>query len=65
MTIKQIAFEFGKDSPIAGLAAATFMGVTLDQWVLITGLIYGVARLVWLGVEAYWKWKDRRNGTGK
>jgi uncharacterized membrane protein len=64
MSIKQFFIEAFKDAPIVGTGAATLFGVRLDTWVLILAALYGVARLVWLVVEAYWKWEDRQRGTG-
>lgn len=62
MTIRNIATELGKDAPIAGLAGAHFMGLTLNDWGLTLGVAYAIGRFAWFLVECYWKWKDRRNG---
>jgi hypothetical protein len=59
--MKQYIVEGIKDAPIVGLAGFKILGVSLPDWGLILGLIYGVARIWMLGVEAYWKWKDRRD----
>lgn len=60
MSIKNFVSELTKDSPIVGLGAAHVMGVSLSDWVLILGLLYGVVRLWLIVAELYWKWKDRR-----
>lgn len=65
MTTKQTAIEFVKDSPIAGLAAATFAGLSVNDWILALGLAYAIGRMGWFCVECYWKWKDRRDGKGQ
>ncbi len=62
MSIKTFIAESIKDSPVVGVGGAAIMGVQLDTWVLILAIIYGVGRIAWLVIEAYWKWEDRRNG---
>jgi len=61
MSIKQSFIEASKDSPIVAVTGAALWGITLDKWVLILGLVYAVGRLALLGLEAYWKWKDRQS----
>ena len=65
MSIKQTVVEAAKDLPVAGIAGASFFGLTLNDWVWVLGGLYAIGRLVWFGVECYWKWKDRRNGKGQ
>jgi hypothetical protein len=65
-TYSSTAADMAKDTPIAGVAAAVFLGFGLSDWVLILGLVYGVARLLMFLVETHWKFKDRRaNGKSK
>lgn len=62
MSIKQYFIEAVKDAPVAGVASASFFGLTLDSWVWILGALYAIGRLVWFAVECYWKWEDRKRG---
>lgn len=65
MSIKQYFIEAVKDAPVAGVAGASFFGLTLSDWVWVLGALYAAGRLAWFIVECYWKWKDRRNGEGQ
>lgn len=65
MNFKAILSELWKDSPVIGAGSAPLFNVRLDTWVLILAVLYGAVRLVFLCVEGYWKWKDRRDGKGK
>ena len=62
MSFKQYIVDAAKDAPIAGIAGASLFGMTLESWVWVLGALYAVGRLLWFGVECYWKWKDRRSG---
>ena len=65
MALNKVVGEFAKDAPIAGLATAKLFGLTLNEWVLVLGVVYGVVRIGVLLVEAYWSWKDRRDRKSK
>lgn len=52
-----------KDSPWATTFILYLLGVNLEQWVVVLGLLYGVVRLGMAIMEGYWKIKDRRNGS--
>lgn len=60
MSFKNYLHELGKDSPLIGLGAAQVAGVSLNTWILWLGFAYGVFRLVSIGLDVYWKIKDRR-----
>lgn len=64
MSIKAIVWEVTKDSPIIGLAAVKVFGLTLNEWILVTGVVYGFARIALLIIEAWIKWKGR-NGPSQ
>jgi len=51
--------EIVKDSPIYGSAVLTIFGYPVENWILWMALAYGAARLGLLGLEYYWKIKDR------
>ena len=65
--------DFGKDAPVGGAVGAaavtepaTLLGIIpLNDLILWAGAAYAVGRLAMLGVECYWKWKDRRDGKGQ
>lgn len=65
MSIKTFLWEAGKDTPIISLGAVKVLGLSLPDWVLVMGLAYGALRLWLIGVELYWKYKDRNDHTGK
>jgi hypothetical protein len=65
MSIKTFFSELGKDSPVVGLGAAHFAGITLSDLVVILGIAYGVMRLWVISAELYWKYKDRHDGKSK
>lgn len=70
MSINYTFADFTRDAPVAGasgIAAATekvvAFGLTLNEVVLWAGVVYGLGRVALLALEAYWKWKDRQNGS--
>lgn len=54
--------ELLKDSPLAAVAGMTFMGVSLNDWVLIMAALYGAVRLVSALIDLWSKIKEKWNG---
>lgn len=52
--------EVAKDVPIAGTGAVLVMGIPLSHVILVATAIWAVARVFEIGLNIYWKWKDRR-----
>ncbi len=47
-----------------GIGAATFYGVSIDDWIKITALIVGVCNILWFGLRFY-DWFDKRRKVKK
>lgn len=62
MSIKEIISQFRWDAPLVGLGAMKFAGLTLESWLVVLGVVYGLARIIALALDVYWKWEDRHNG---
>ena len=65
MSFKEIISQFRWDAPLVGLGPMKVAGLTLETWLVVLGVLYGVARIVALVLDVYWKWEDRRNGKSK
>lgn len=56
-----IAMEAAKASPAAAVSlAATVGGLSLNDWVLVSTLVYIFLQMGWLVLKAYWAMRDRR-----
>lgn len=53
--------ELLKDSPLAAVAGMTFLGVSLNDWVLIMAALYGAVRLVHALIDLWAKIKEKWN----
>lgn len=58
------AYEAGiRAAPVAGSGGALLFGVSLNEMVAITAIIYTVFQTIVLAHSVYNKWKEKKNGS--
>lgn len=54
-TLSQAASEVAKVSPPIAVSAATFFGLTLQEWVYVATLVYTILQIFYLIKDKYGK----------